>query len=340
MKRLVLLACILLVPVASANAQFKFTNIDCTVSGETSARGINNLGEIVGRTGPDQYGNDHAVLIKDGKCIPLAPKTILGQYWSEAFKINDQGDVVGYFFDPEDVNLEFPHGFLLSHKGVLTQLNVPGAGDTGAWGINAFGTVVGFSDDYDALGNWSAENGFLWRNGSFSQVDYPGAPVSLVAGINDFGVLGGGWEPDLTNTVENGFFRSITGKFINFNVPVAGETTTQLNDINDLGLFVGEYYDASGNFHGFLQVGRSFTSIDYPGAEGLTSTWGINIFGLIVGNHYDSEGMAHGYVAVANGKDDVAQHLPTPPVPANAVNAAGSRAVSRPHTNARHPLSY
>src|SRR5271157_2279738 len=126
MKRLVLLACILLVPVASAYAQFKFTNIDCTAGGETSARSINNLGEIVGRTGPDQYGNDHAVLIKHGKCIPLAPNTILGQYWSEAFKNNDRGDVVGYFFDPEDVDLEFPHGFLLSHKGVLTQLNVPG----------------------------------------------------------------------------------------------------------------------------------------------------------------------------------------------------------------------
>ncbi len=336
MKRLVLLACILLVPVSSAYAQFKFINIDCTVGGETSARGINNLGEIVGRTGPDQYGNDHAVLIKNGKCIPLAPNTILGKYWSEAFKINDQGDVVGYFFDDADVN----HGFLLSHKGVLTQLNVPGASDTAAWGINEFGTVVGFSDDYDALGNWIAENGFVWRNGSFSQVDYPGAPVSEVDSINDFGVLVGGWSPDLTNTVENGYVRSITGKFIYFDVPINGSTTTQLNDINDLGLFVGEYYDASGNFHGFLQVGRSFTSIDYPGAEGLTSTWGINIFGLIVGNHYDSEGMAHGYVAVADGKDDVARHLPTPPVPANVVGAAGGRAVSRPHTNARHAFSY
>ncbi len=336
MKRLLLLACILLVPVASAYAQVKFTNIDCTAGGETSARGINNLGEIVGRTGPDLNGNDHAVLIKDGKCIPLAPNSILGTNWSEAFKINDQGDVVGYFFDDED----FPHGFLLSKKGVLTQLNVPGAGDTGAWGINEFGTVVGFSDDYDTYGNWIAEHGFVWRKGSFSQVDYPGVGVTTVDGINDFGVMVGGWQSDVTATVEGGFVRSIKGKFIDVEVPVAGETTTQLNDINDLGLFVGEYYDASGNFHGFLQVGRSFTSIDYPGAEGLTSTWGINIFGLMVGNHYDSEGMAHGYVAVANGKDDVAQHLPAPPVPAKAVGAAGSRAVSRPHTNARHPFSY
>jgi probable HAF family extracellular repeat protein len=335
MKRLVLLACILLVPVASANAQFKFTNIDCTVIGETSARGINNLGEIVGRTGPDQYGNDHAVLIKDGKCIPLAPKTILGQYWSEAFKINDQGDVVGYFYDNEG----YPHGFLLSKKGVLTQLDFPGAGDTGAWGINAFGTIVGFFDDYDAQGDWIATHGFVWRKGSFSQVDYPGAWDTWVVGTNDFGVLLGGWDNGSPDYTEIGFVRSITGKFINFDVPVAGGIGSQLNDINDLGLFVGEYEDTSDNFHGCLQVGQRFTSIDYPGAEG-TTTWGINIFGLIVGVYYDSEGMAHGYVAVANGKDDVAQHLPTPPVPANAVNAAGSRAVSRPHTNARHPLSY
>jgi probable HAF family extracellular repeat protein len=339
MKRLVLLAWILLVPVASAYAQFNFINIDCTVAGGTAVRGINNLGEMVGNTGPDQW-NLHAVLIKAGKCIPLAPNTILGTNWSDAYKINDQGDVVGYFND----DFGFPHGFLLSHKGVLTQLNFPGAGDTAAQGINASGTVVGWFDDYDAYGNFIAEHGFVWKNGSFSQVDYPGSGDTSVYAINDFGAMLSTWDSGYPDYTEHGFVRSITGKFTTYDVPVAGEIFTQGNGINDLGLFVGEYVDASVFYHGFLQVGPWFSSINYPGAY-ATSAWGINIFGLIVGNHFNSESdfenyILHGYVAVANGKDDVAQHLPTPPVPAKVVAAAGGRAVSRPHTNARHPSSY
>jgi uncharacterized membrane protein len=333
MKRLVLLACILLVPVASAYAQFNFINIDCTANGETSARSINNFGEIVGRTG--QNGNDHAVLIKRGKCIPLAPNTILGTNWSEAFKNNDRGDVVGEYDDSAGA-----HGFLLSKKGVLTTLDFPGASDTVAYGINEFGTVVGEFDLFDSDGNFIAEHGFTWKKGSFSQVDYPDSADTFVGGINDFGALVGSWDaaPDYTG---HGFVRSITGKFTTYDVPVTGAILSQLNDINDLGLMIGIYYDAGDLVHGFLQVGRWFTSLDYPAAY-ETSTWRINIFGLIVGNHYDSASdsanfISHGYLAVANGKHDIAQHLlPTPPEPANAVDAQGNAAGSRLHTNARH----
>jgi len=258
MKKLVLLACILLVPVASLYAQFNFTNIDCTANGETAARSINNFGEIVGRTG--QNGDDHAVLIKAGKCIPLAPNTILGTNWSEALKNNDRGDVVGEYDDSVGA-----HGFLLSKKGVLTTLDFPGASDTVAYGINEFGTVVGAWDLYDSDGNFIAEHGFTWKKGSFSQVDYPGSADTFVGGINDFGALVGEWDapPDYT---AHGFVRSITGKFTTYDVPVAGEIYTQPNDINDLGLIIGVYFDASDMEHGFLQVGPWFTSLDYPAA--------------------------------------------------------------------------
>jgi probable HAF family extracellular repeat protein len=335
MKRLLLLACILLVPVTSAYAQFKFINIDCTAGGETTTRGINNFGEIVGSTGPDQYGNDHAVLIKGGKCIPLAPKTILGTNYSDAFKNNDRGDVVGVVCD--DVGC---HGFLLTKKGGLTQLDFPGASDTQAFGINEFGTVVGTFDYYDQYGNFIAEHGFVWRNGSFSQLDYPGSGDSSVIGINDFGAMVGVWDSGPTSTGENGFVRTVMGKFINYDVPISGAEDSQPDDINDLGVFVGLDVDADGLYHGFLQAGPWFTSIDYPGAY-ATTAWRINIFGLIVGNIYNSEsdvnnGISHGFLAVADGKDGIAQHLPTPPVPAKAVGTAGNHTASRPHTNARH----
>jgi len=106
-KKLSLLAGILLVSVASVHAQFLFTSIVCPGGQGTTARSINNHGEIVGRHA------GHAVLIKGGQCIQLAPTTVLGTDFSEAFKNNDRGDAVGEFVD----NNGFAHGFLLSKSG-------------------------------------------------------------------------------------------------------------------------------------------------------------------------------------------------------------------------------
>ena len=294
MKRLVLLACILVVPVASAYAQFNFTNIDCPGSTLTTTRRINNHGEMVGadRIVPPR----HAVLIKGGQCIPLAPATVLGTNQSEAFKNNDRGDVVGYFLD----NSGTPHGYFLSKKGVLTQLDFPGASDTEAWGINESGTVVGFFDEYDSGGNLIAEHGFTWNGGNFTQVDYPGSGDTAVTGINASGDLVGVWDPGPTATVGHGFIRTKQGEFISFNVPIGGATLTQINDINANDQILGVYIDALGAEHGFLQVGATFTAIDYPGAV-TTSAWGINSSGQIVGNYVGGDGLSHGYLAVANG---------------------------------------
>jgi uncharacterized membrane protein len=94
------------------------------------------------------------------------------------------------------------------------------------------------------------------------------------------------------------------GQFISFDVPFAGATLTQANDINAKGSIVGEWLDASGGIHGFLVEGAEFTSIDYPGAA-ITSVWGINSAGQIVGNHFDTvNSTSRGYIAqpVKKGK--------------------------------------
>lgn len=296
MKKLVLFACILLVSVASAYAQFTFTSIDCPGSTATSTRGINNHGEIVGRA---RISGQHAVLIKDGQCTPLAPTTVLGTHYSEAWKNNDRGDVVGIFIGDDG----FVHGFFLSKKGVLTTLDFPGANDTYAYGINESGTVVGSWDlCCDSMGNLLATHGFTWDGGNFTQVDYPypppGSGDTSVNGINARGDWVGEWDTGPTATVGHGFVRSKKGQFISFDVPVAGATLTQADDINANGQILGVYVDAGGMEHGFLEVGATFTSIDYPGAA-VTSAWGINSSGQIVGNHYGSDGVAHGYLAVS-----------------------------------------
>ena len=165
------------VSVTSASAQFTFNSLDFPGSTLTSGRGINNHGEIVGayRLEPPR----HAYLFKAGHFAPLASSTVLGTNFSEAFKSNDRGAVVGFYQD----DIGNPHGFLL-RKGVLTTLDFPTASNTGAWGINESGTAVGSWSIVDSDGNLLAAHGNIWKDGTFSQIDFPGAAATYLYGIN------------------------------------------------------------------------------------------------------------------------------------------------------------
>ncbi len=286
MKRFSMLALIVLAFVASASAQFTFTSIDFPGGTLTTARGINNHGDIVGayRIVPPR----HALLIKGGKFIPLAPTTVLGTNYSEAFKSNDRGDVVGEFVGDDG----FTHGFLLS-KGVLTTLDFPGASDTYAFGINESGTVAGYWDLLDAGGNLLAYHGFIWNNGAFTEVNFPGSGDTAVLGINARGDSVGLWDSGITSPIGHGFVCS-NGQCFSFDVP--GATITQADGINALGEIVGVYVDSSGAQHAFLAIGANFTTFDFPGAP-LTQAWGINSAGQIVGLYRDADNVQHGFLA-------------------------------------------
>jgi 6-phosphogluconolactonase len=288
MKRSVLLAFALLSSVVSTYAQFTFTSIDYPGGTLTTARGINNQGEIVGsyRIVPPR----HALLIRKGKFIPLAKKSVLATNYSEAFKINDHGDVVGNY----QGNDGFTHGFLL-HEGVVNTLDFSGASDTYAFGINNVGTVVGYWDILDPSGNVVENHGFIWENGSFQQKDFPGSVDSVILGINNRGELVGEWDAGITSPIGHGFVCS-KGNCSSYDVPLTGATLTQVDDINADGQMVGAYIDGTGGVHGFLASGTSFTSLDFPGAMN-TLAWGINSAGQIVGNFHNVDGSLHGFLA-------------------------------------------
>ena len=286
MKRFLLLTTILAATAASAYAQFTFSSLDFPGGTKTFARGINNQGAIVGayRITPPR----HALLIKDGNYVPLAPNSVLGgQNFSEAFKINDRGDVVGDYDDG------VTHGFVLSN-GVLTTLDFPGADQTIAFAINNSRVVVGEWDLLDSLGNVLSAHGFIWKDGTFSEVNVPGAADTSLIGINDEGASVGVWDTGIISSIGHAFLYS-NGEFTTFDVP--STTYTQANDLNDKGEIVGVYIDANNAFHGFLKVQDSFTAVDYPGAV-FTSAWGINSSGRIVGVHIDSlGGPERGFIA-------------------------------------------
>jgi len=290
MKRLVLLTTVLFGFATFTYAQFQFTSIDYPGGFGTTARGINNHGQIVGAYADQSY-TLHALLIQNGTFIPLAP-AILGTGYSQAFKINDRGDVVGEYCD--DVAC---HGFLI-RKGVLTTLDFPGASDTYAWGINESGKVVGYWDLFDQSGNFLSAQGFIWKDGNFSELAYPGSGDSYARAINAAGVIVGSWDTGLTATSEHGYV-DWKGQFVSFDAPFPDVAYTFPNGINAIGHIVGSKwtaYEYDNNLgHGFLAVGSSFTPIDYPGAV-QTTAWGINSAGQMVGNWYDSSYIVHGWL--------------------------------------------
>jgi len=290
MKRALLLTGLLLALATLTYGQFKFTSIDCPGAEQTRTYGINNHGDIVGAC---QYPGDvmHAVLIRKGKFIPLAPRTVLGTHLSAALHINDRGDVVGIFIGDDG----FYHGFLLRH-GVLTILNFPGANETVAYDINESGTVTGYRNLYDSSGTFLYQGGFTWKNGNFTDVTFPGSGDTSAQGINDHGDIVGCWDSGPSATIGHSFVFS-KGQFTSFDVPFPGVVYTDADDINNAGVVVGYYAGDPWIPHGFMKVGLAFTRIDYPGAR---STWahGINSLGQIVGKWKDLSGLYHGWLAV------------------------------------------
>ena len=82
-------------------------------------------------------------------------------------------------------------------------------------------------------------------------------------------------------------------------IDVSGATFTATVGINAAGQIVGTYTDAAGIFHGFLDSGGVFTTIDDanagPGSLGSQAR-GINASGQIVGFSQDAAGTDHGFL--------------------------------------------
>jgi probable HAF family extracellular repeat protein len=76
-----------------------YTTISFSDSVSTYARGINQLGQIVGDY-VDAAGNDHGFLYSDGQYTTVAPP---GATWTEAYGINAQGEIVGTYIGANGV---------------------------------------------------------------------------------------------------------------------------------------------------------------------------------------------------------------------------------------------
>src|SRR5262245_21055689 len=121
------------------------------------ARSINAKGEVVGMALGESGGRgmippepeNHALLWSGGKARDLTPT---GYAFSEAWHINDRGQIVG----SAQRSGSPPRAFLWNPDGTYRELgSLPGRGLSTAYGINNREQVVGMS----------AGRAFLWSGG-------------------------------------------------------------------------------------------------------------------------------------------------------------------------------
>lgn len=148
--------------------------------GETDARAMNSLGQIVGiyntGIGTTDYG-----FIKEGDSYTqlLFP----GATFTYVYGINDAGIVTGTYRDA----LLRLRGYTYIN-GVYTQVQFPGASETYLGGINNLNTAVGWNVQGGIL------NGYVWSQGkSFRalSVTLPGAANTKPRALNDVGEIVG-----------------------------------------------------------------------------------------------------------------------------------------------------
>jgi uncharacterized membrane protein len=251
-------------------------------------------------------------------------------------KINERGDIVGEFIDPNGVT----RGFIRFSNGSFSAPIVDPndtVGFTEGRGINNSRTVVG---DY-AISDGTL-HGFFLSGGTFTEYDVPGAVNTVVLGINEPGDVTGGFDDgsgvfqgfidrhgtitsfsvpgaistfayEINNSKQlvvgyyidspdilHGYFRDKNGA-LHFPIDPPGSVGTVLFGDNNRNWVVGRYADGSGVTHGlFFVPPNNFFTFDYPGST-FTSLNGINAQGFICGRYVDASGIAHGFIARVTG---------------------------------------
>src|SRR6266542_3717037 len=137
---------------------------------------------------------------RTGKCTIL---DFPGANLTEAVGVNDDGQVVGFYFD---VTESFPNGHargFLYDNGIFTSFDFPGAVETLPVDFNDNGQIVGiFAAENDSIGR-----SFLLDAGTFTTFDVPlsGIVATQVSGINNRGQIVGRYIKSNPDDLDNPF---------------------------------------------------------------------------------------------------------------------------------------
>ena len=201
------------------------------------ARGINNLGDIVGGYFDDD-GNEHGFLLRHDTLTTI-DVPFVGSLGTQLNGLNDSGIIVGVWVDSAFT----VHGFVYQN-GSFAHLDYPDALDTYPYGINSRGDIVGNWDtDQSTVGH-----GFVFSNGRIFSFDVPDAVADGTAadGINERGQIVGSYI-DLDGNSHGFLIEGST--FTTLDCPGAGNTAAW--GIDSAGQIAGTC-DAAGQRLGFL----------------------------------------------------------------------------------------
>jgi uncharacterized membrane protein len=270
----------------------------------TFTTGINGPGEVIGYfVAPT--GFFHSYMISSGGTMTeFDPPNASG---SSALCVNDNGTIAGGVID-----INGNHGYVRTSDGTYTLIDPTGdatqVSEVIPRQINASGDVAGYYEDLSGV-----FHGFQWQaNGTVTLLNAPGAGTAQgegteMLGINASGEMIGAIAVGVVNNVSttHSVVLSAGGTFTVFDPPQSGAHSSLTEGINDAGVVVGEYRDASLVRHGYLlNADGTYTSFDAPNAAQLplsavnlgTVPRSINNFGEIVGLYSDTAGVRHGFI--------------------------------------------
>lgn len=223
--------------------------------GSFEANGVNNLGEVVGRTAP--YGEPgEAFYYQAGRTITFGSGEMV-----TAFSISDSGHIAGM----TEVG-GIGRAMMADRTGGFSALEDGGAFWSEAYAINDHMQAVGYTDGTDG---WN--RAALWDAGSYGDISGGQDRNSQAYGINDLGEVVG-WDQNVAV-----FFDPDPSPM------GAPGPRSAARSISDSGYVTGTSFD---------NVNRTWSAWFYDGSEfqiiatgpsGTTYAWDVNDLGQVVG---------------------------------------------------------
>ena len=283
-----------------------------TLGGDYSVGyGVNTSGQVAGLsyimpdTGNHAPLYDHAFLSGPSSVIPgqvgtpgkLKDLGTLGGLQSEAFGVNDSGQVTGF----GEVASRAQHAFLSdANGGMLHDLGTLGGSSSVGRGINAAGEVIGESTKANG-----ATHAFIFgtNGGPLRDLGTLGGTTSFASGVNATGQVVGG--ATTAGGATHAFLSALDGGVLS-DLGTLGGTTSSALGINDSGQVVGSATTASGATHAFLFSNGKMTDLNslipygFLGNGYLVSATAISNTGYIVGYTSGSPDLTRAFLLTSN----------------------------------------
>ncbi|MCZ7553135.1 MAG: hypothetical protein B6D39_00400 [Anaerolineae bacterium UTCFX2] len=245
----------------AAGSRYSITDLG-TLGGGSEALAISNNGKVAGRYAAGSAY--HAFLWDNGVMQDLGT---LGGSWSEAYGVNDNGQVAG----TSHLNNGYTAAFRWNN-GSMQNLGTLGGNMSGALAINNSGQVAGW-----AINGAYQMHAFLWNGGMADLGTLTGGDTSYAYAVNDAGQVAGWGKVGVFPALSEHAFRW-SGSMQDLGT--LGWAHSSARGINDNGDVVGILINADeSDWHAFAAQGGGMQDLGGTRSYG----WDINNAGLIVG---------------------------------------------------------